>query len=549
MNEIQRIPLVVPIAARDGVLCADAKIQNGFIETPDDQEIFAVKRNGFTTQATLSGTSIGQGIFGFGANQYAIFDDIIYRNNAGGLTLTAPVVADLIFRFEGGPPASGLTGFFLKSTRAAYFYDTSALTVTKVTDVDYPSITVPGVAWLNGRFFVCNQNGQIFNSAINNPFDWSALAVIGAIMDGDSPVTLTRFRNYIMVLKDFSIEFFNDTGSPPPASPLLRVDSAFVEIGCAAAESVINTYSSVFFVGQVKRTKGRKVYMMEGYIPQIISNDFIEKILDGDNLSNVRAFGYSPSGKDFYVLQLFNSERTLVYDIGNRLWYVWGSKALRTANTVLSITFSNNSGVEFVATVIELGHPHEDGDLVIISGADIDTYNGTFPIRYLTANSYEYVLPIDPLNDPTGTITAQGFTLESFRPSGYATAANVEYFQDRVNGKIYTAANSDLTDDNLHIDWRVVTQNKDFETTNTKFYARVEPVGDKTLNSSKLYIRHSDTDYRSFSPFRSVDLNVERSQLRALGSSRRRAFELRHHGQAKIRLSGLEVEFRQDGLT
>ena len=44
-------------------------------------------------------------------------------------------------------------------------------------------------------------------------------------------------------------------------------------------------------------------------------------------------------------------------------------------------------------------------------------------------------------------------------------------------------------------------------------------------------------------------LNVERSQLRALGSSRRRAFELRHHGQAKIRLSGLEVEFRQDGLT
>lgn len=556
-NTITRIPLVSVISTRDGIVCHDAKIQNGWIETPDQEELFVAKRYGFLTQATLSGTSIGQGIFGFGANQYAIFDDIIYRNNVGGIALPAPVIADLIFHFVGAPPASGLVGFFFKSTRAAYFYDTGALTVTKVTDPDYPSVTVPGVAWLNGRFYVATSAGGVRNSGINTPLTWSALAVINAIADGDSPTAITRLRNYIMVLKEYSTEYFFDAGGAPPASPLLRVDSAFVEVGCPAGESVVNTDTSVFFVGQTKRTKGPKVFKCEGYTPTKISMDFVEKMLSIDNLSNVRAFAYSPSGKDFYVLQLFNSERTLVFDMESNFWYLWASKELQSTKSVLTLTRTVNAGIQFLASATVLGHAYEDGDLVTIAGASPILYNGTFTIRYLTANTFEYILPTDPIVNASGAITSRGFNHRSFRPSGYATADNVEYFQDRINGKIYTLTSSNLDDDGIHIDYRLVTKNIDidsdgqrgFSSTNTKFYSRVEPIGDKTLTSSLLHIRHSDDDYRSFSPFRSVDLSHERPQLRALGSARRRAFDIRHQDNANIRLSGLEIEYKQGGLT
>lgn len=549
-NQIQRIPLTSPIATRDGVLCHDSKVVNGWVEMPDQEEMFVAKRYGFVVQATLPGTSIGQGIFGFGANQYAIFADIIYRNNVSGIALPAPVVSNLIFHFVGAPPASGLTGFFFKSGRAAYFYDTAAITVTKVVDPDYPAITIPGVAWLNGRFYVVNRvTGRIQNSGINDPFTWSALATIGAIADQDSPIAITRLRSYIMVLKEFSTEFFFDAQGAPPASPLRRVDSAFVEVGCAAAESVVNTDTSVFFLGQTKRTRGPKGYKCEGYTPRRISTDFVEKIFGGDNLSNVRSFAYSPEGKDFYIVQLFNSERTLVYDMENNIWYVWASKESQSTKSVLTLTRVDNAGVTFTALATVLTHAYEDGDLVTIAGASPATYNGTFAIRYLTANSFEYILPIDPLVDATGTITSRGFNLVAFRPAAYATAANVEYFQDRINGMIYTSRKTDLTDNGFHIDYRVVTNNKDFGSTNTKTYTRVEPVGDKTLADSLLYIRHSDDDYRSFSPFRSVRLSDSRPQIRALGSSRRRAFELRHHDSVNVRFSGLEIEFKSDGLT
>lgn len=547
-NQIQRIHIANRISTRDGVLCHDAKIVNGWVESPDQEEIFVAKRYGFVNSTTLAGTSIGQGIFGFGVNQFVIFDDIIYRNNVSPIALTV-TVPDLIFRFEGAPPASGLTGFIFKSTRDAFFYNTVAFTVTKITDPDYPAITVPGLAWLNGRFFVASANGNIRNSSINDPFTWSALAVINAVADGDSPVAITRLRNYIMVLKEFSTEFFFDAGTAPPASPLNRVDSAFVEVGCAAAESVTNTDTSVFFLGQMKRTRGRKVYKCEGYTPNRISMDFVEKILDGDNLSNVRAFAYSPQGKDLYVLNMFNSERTLVFDMELNDWYIWTSGVPQSAKSVLTLTRRDDAGVQFVAVATVLGHGYEDGDRVIHAGASPVTYNGAFTIRYINANQYEYVLPIDPLVNATGTITAQGFNLQSFRPSGYATAANVEFFQDRVNGEVYTSAPTNFTDDAVHIDYRVMTKIHDFGTTNTKTYARVEPIGDKTLLDSDLLIRYSDNDYRSFSPFRTVNLSDERPQLRSLANARRRAWEIRHHDNVNVRFSGLELEFDANGLT
>ena len=38
------------------------------------------------------------------------------------------------------------------------------MTVTKITDAQYPTTTVRGIAYLDGTYYVMNPNGQIFGS-------------------------------------------------------------------------------------------------------------------------------------------------------------------------------------------------------------------------------------------------------------------------------------------------------------------------------------------------------------------------------------------------
>ena len=70
------------------------------------------------------------------------------------------------FQFCLQDSASGSTGFMFKSTRDAYLFDGVANTITKITDAYYPAVTVPGVAYLDGYFFVMDANGTIYNSGL-----------------------------------------------------------------------------------------------------------------------------------------------------------------------------------------------------------------------------------------------------------------------------------------------------------------------------------------------------------------------------------------------
>ena len=87
----------------------------------------------------------------------------------------AVTVAGLPFDFVKANTASGAAGFVMKSTRDAYYFNAGVL--TKITDVDYPDPTVPGVEYLDGYFFVMNADGEliILENRQRRDFDPEAL--------------------------------------------------------------------------------------------------------------------------------------------------------------------------------------------------------------------------------------------------------------------------------------------------------------------------------------------------------------------------------------
>ena len=72
-----------------------------------------------------------------------------------------------------------------------------------------------------------------------------------------------------------------------------------------------------------------------------------------------------------------------------------------------------------------------------------------------------------------------------------------------------------------------------------KFMHEAEIVADKT--DTDIYLRWSDDDFASYSPWRQINLRDKRARTRRLGRTSRRVFELKHLDNKPLRLEALEL--------
>lgn len=72
------------------------------------------------------------------------------------------------------------------------------------------------------------------------------------------------------------------------------------------------------------------------------------------------------------------------------------------AGSVTSLTRSGS-----IATATRAGHGFQNGDCVLISGADQAEYNGEFYVSNVTANTFDFTVSGTPATPATGTITAK----------------------------------------------------------------------------------------------------------------------------------------------
>lgn len=401
----------------------------------------------------------------------------------------------------------------------------------EITDPDYPAETVRGIVYLDGTYYVLTPTARIYGSEINDPFSWSALNVISVLAEPDLGIALFRQLNLIVAFGEYSTEFFYNAANPT-GSPLLPYSSAFLEIGCANANSIAQAENTLYFMGKAKQ-KGRSIYLLEGTNPKAISNAFVDRILNDDDLLQVSSYFIKISGHGFYILSLPSTGITLVYDATTGEWGKWTQ--LKESNILLptSLTWSNG-----IVTVVKASHGRVDGDYITISGASPSGYNGSYVISYVDEDTFTYELESNPGTYTSGA-SIMCYVEDFFQMASYVKAGNLDLVQDSTTGTVYSVDTGTFQDNSLPIRYAIRTVKIDGGTNKEKYFSKFELVGDKV--DATAHVRYTNDDYQSYSKYRPVDLSAQRSQLYRNGRARRRAYEIINYDNKPIRLEAMEI--------
>ena len=422
---------------------------------------------------------------------------------------------------------------FFKTNKDAYTYNANLSTLTKVTNANYPATTVPGIVYLDTYMFVMDQQGRIWNSAINDPLTWNALGFIPMQGEPNGGVALGKVANYLVALGVWTTQFFYDAAVASPASPLAVNSTLDSLTGCASGDSVVQMQSTIVWLGQNK-SEGRGIFQIQNLAPVRISTPFIDRILEADTLVSVRAFATVDTGHSFYVLTLVNSNITLVFDFMDKVWYVWTSRAARTSVPISSLTCDPYG----LVTVTSTAHGLADGDPVTISGATVTGYNGIFNATIVSSSVYTYLVPSALAANPgaaLGTSSTEGY----FIGRGAASLGGSYYIQHETNGGVYQFNPAAYDDFGNPIDMRSKSHAWDGGTTRNKTFPNIALVAD--VNSSRALLRYTNDDYNTYSTYRSIDMSIIRQHLTRNGRARRRAYEFRHTAATDCRVYHIEL--------
>lgn len=442
----------------------------------------------------------------------------------------------------------------------AYTGSTGIQTLTffgPVTDVNYPAVTVPGVSYIDGYVCVMGPLGKIWNSQVGTPRTWGALNFIQGSSNPDSGVAISNYLNYVIAFCQNTTSAFYDAGNAID-SPLAQNTNAINNVGCASATSVVATKNTIFWIGQTKQ-RGRSVYIINNNIPTAVSTTYIDRILSADTLVGVSALFIELDGHQLYVLTLPVSNFTLVYDLATKEWTTWSSSTPGTPQTSTSTVVMNN-----VVMVILPNHGLSNGSIVNITGTAAPQYLGTRLINVLDINtiyysvgenltggldvavSLSYAVDDEPIEVPApgslGTLTVTPWIQNYFRALYYTYANGLDYLLDATNGVMYTTNEGIASDNGNFIYTSIRMENWDGKTNVHKFCPSIEIVGDKFADTA--YLGFSDDDYQTFSPFRPVNLESQRSQVRRCGRFRRRAHQIIYIGAFPVRFYRLQVELK-----
>lgn len=212
--------------------------------------------------------------------------------------------------------------FALKDTAGMYIW--FANEVKRVDNKNYPPLTVPGVVNLDETCYVMDPSGIINGSAIGNPFEWPSRNIIGADYLSDGGAAICRYGNFVMALGTSSMQLFFNSGAP--SATLLRpVKNANTNVGCAYPYTIVEFETTVIWVGRTENNQ-RAVYLMNGMQPLAISTPWIEMAINqpwttGNELA--RATSVKIKGRPFYILSIPGLTHSFVFDIGNKVWYLW----------------------------------------------------------------------------------------------------------------------------------------------------------------------------------------------------------------------------------
>lgn len=332
----------------------------------------------------ISKAEVGSGGTGYTSAPAVTFSHSIYNTSfpaaTGYATINSMGLVTAITISSGGqyayiarsPNGQDVQAEPITVTIAAPTVVTATATAVMASSITGPF--APGLAYLDNTVYVMDTHANIYASHVDNPTLWYT-ASIQASSDPDMGQALYRHLNYLVAFGQWSIEFFYDAGTAPPASPLAVNQAAKLEMGCANGYTVAAAPQTLVWVGQ-SLTEGRAVYMLDGTSPVKVSTRYIEKYLNKMDLmttpQNTTAYCITVSGHTLYVLTCKDVSMpiTLVFDLDAQEWYQWTSQSGDTGvvnsgtETYFNKTFYNGN-IEYTPGIILQGDT--DGNIYQMS--------------------------------------------------------------------------------------------------------------------------------------------------------------------------------------
>jgi hypothetical protein len=346
-SPLPRLPLVAPLEARGNTVLKDPKLFNCFAEKDELGEYRVYKRPGVASFATIpnmpSGTYLPLGQYvAVGSpvdNTQRILLTFFYQISSGVYTpyvsvngaapRAFPNPIGAIYRVFPLNATQYISGDFSGGARfvfiviGPYFFQY---------DLEVNLFTVPiapgglvgtmyGLAVLDSTTYLIDFNGVIWGSPLNNAGGtWDPLNTINASALPGAGLAIARHHAWIVAFKTLSTEFFYDAGNPV-GSPLSGVPNSTIEWGCMDGATVQEIEDELYWLARSRQSAAFVASLQHGQHIQV-STPGVDRLLD-DVAGPYYSGAFKDGGHLFYILTAIDANLTLVYDIKQKLWYVW----------------------------------------------------------------------------------------------------------------------------------------------------------------------------------------------------------------------------------
>ncbi len=207
----------------------------------------------------------------------------------------------------------GTYAFFASGGRMVH-YNNSGTTV-QLADSDAPTV-VTHLDYLDQYILaLVGNSSQFHHSDVGASLNWTATVFANAESNPDDLLAMHVAHREITLFGTKGIEIFYNDGT----TPFSRLEGSYQEIGCIAANSIVNANGVWIFLNN-----DRQVTMLEGRTPRLKSGPYDDVIRNISAVADAYAVFISLGQHAFYLLSFPSENLTVAYDLVTDSWAEWG---------------------------------------------------------------------------------------------------------------------------------------------------------------------------------------------------------------------------------
>jgi len=385
-----RVPLFEYPHTREETTSLDSYFKNCYPEkligaTKEQTRFYVTKRPGIAAATYAQSSGTARGMYIWQGNVYYVIGNNIYKNGGASLGTITNSTGRVYFEVMAG----GSTAEKLCLLDGSVIWTVKADDTLTETTADTPDAAIGdiagGIANLDGYIFVCDDDGKILHNDEQNPttatIPFANSNLLSANVFGDQLKGIVRHLNYIMAIGEWSTEFFYNAGNTS-GSVLSRAEGTVLRYGTPCFGSVWQDENVVCWVAR-SRDGGNCVIVLDGLTPKIISTKPIEKLLNAEtSLDDTLGMGFRLAGHIFYMIQLVDSDKTLVFSLTDNTWCEWTSYDGATEGNFIANDIKahvNSSGTTQIFVLHE-----STGDVHLLDIDEYDDDGNTIKVKIVT---------------------------------------------------------------------------------------------------------------------------------------------------------------------